>query len=149
MKPRAVKTLDQGLHYPYIFPTAVRKDATAYSKSIIHLTILDMAKQQKESQKTSIQPLGDRVLVKRIDEDTKSPAGIIIPDTAEKEKSKRGVIVAVGPGKYGDEGDLIPMTVKAGQKVFFNSGWDNEVKIEGDDADYFLVHESDILAVIK
>lgn len=97
----------------------------------------------------TIQPLGDRVLVKRLDVDTKSPAGIIIPDTAQKEKSKQGVVIAVGPGKYGDEGDLIPMTIKVGAKVYFNAGWDNEVKLEGDDTEYFLVHESDVLAVIK
>ena len=101
------------------------------------------------ARKSGIQPVGDRVLVKREEIDIKSPAGIIIPDTASKEKSKRGVIVAVGPGKYGDEGDLIPMTVKAGDKVFFNAGWDNEIKMPGDDAEYFLVHESDILAVIN
>lgn len=100
--------------------------------------------------KISIQPLGDRVLVKRQDVDhKKSAGGIYIPDTAEKEKSKRGVVIAVGPGKYGDTSDLIPMTVKAGSEVFFNAGWDNEVAIDGDDAAYFLVHESDILAVIK
>lgn len=100
--------------------------------------------------KMSIQPLGDRVLVKRLDADvTKSPAGIIIPDTAAKEKSKRGTVIAVGPGRFGDEGDLIPMTIKSGANVFFNSGWDNEVKIDGDDAEYFLVREGDILAVIS
>lgn len=99
--------------------------------------------------KKGIQPLGDRVLVKREDLETTSPAGIIIPDTASKEKSKRGVVVAVGGGKYGDEGDLIPMTVKAGDKVYFNAGWDNEVKLPGDESEYFLVHESDILAVIN
>ena len=88
-------------------------------------------------------------MIRREDVDTKSPSGIIIPDTAQKEKSKVGVVIAVGPGKYGDEGDLIPMTVKVGAKVYFNAGWDNEVKSDGDDTEYFLVHESDILAVIK
>src|SRR3989344_883071 len=107
-----------------------------------------MKKQQKTT-KLTIQPLGDRVLVKREEIDVKSPAGIIIPDTAQKEKSKQGVIVAVGPGKYGDEGDLIPMSVRTGQKVYLNSGWDNEVKLEGDEAEFFLIHESDILGVIK
>lgn len=96
-----------------------------------------------------VQPLGDRVLVKREDNITKSPSGIIIPDTAEKDKSKQGVVIAVGPGKYGDEADLIPMRVKVGSRVFFNAGWDNEIKLEGDDAEYFLVHETDILAVIR
>ncbi len=98
----------------------------------------------------NIQPLGDRVLVRREDvADKKSPSGIIIPDTAQKEKSKVGTVIAVGPGKYGDEGDLIPMTVKVGAKVYFNAGWDNEVDAGAKDEEYFLVHESDILAVIK
>ncbi len=106
---------------------------------------------KKEAQKkTSIQPLGDRVLVRREDmPDTKSPAGIIIPDTAKKEKSKVGVVVAVGPGRYGDEGDLIPMSVKTGSRVVFNAGWDNEVEMGEKGEEYFLVRESDILAVIK
>ena len=99
--------------------------------------------------KNTIQPLSDRVLVRRIDVDTKSPAGIIIPDTAQKEKSKKGVVIAVGPGKYSDDGNIVPMTVKIGAKVYFNAGWDNEVKVEGDESEYFLVHESDILAVTK
>lgn len=108
-----------------------------------------MKNSKKGSEKVSIQPVGDRVLVRREDIEEKSPAGIIIPDTAQKEKSKRGVIVAVGGGRYGDEGDLIPMVVKPGQKVFFNAGWDNEIELEGDETEYFLVRESDILAVIK
>lgn len=99
--------------------------------------------------KVQISPLGDRVLVKRVDaEANKTPAGIIIPNTASKEKSKRGTVIAVGPGRFGEEGDLIPMSVKAGMEVYFNSGWDNEVKVDGDDAEYFLVRETEILAVI-
>jgi chaperonin GroES len=104
----------------------------------------------KANAAASIEPLGDRVLVKREDADQKkSPGGIIIPDTAQKDKSKRGVVVATGPGKLSDEGKLIPMVIKKGAKVFFNAGWDNEVVIEGEDAEYFLVHESDILAILK
>lgn len=99
--------------------------------------------------KAGIQPLGDRVLVKRDDVSVTSPAGIIIPDTASKEKSKRGIVVAIGTGKMSDAGDLIPMTVQPGDVVYFNAGWDNEVKVQGDDAEFFLVHESDILAVIN
>ncbi len=107
-------------------------------------------KKEQKNKKLNIQPLGDRVLVKREDVvDTKSPAGILIPDTAQKEKSKRGVVIAVGAGRYGDEGDLIPMTVKVGSQVYFNAGWDNEVPAGEKDEEYFLVHESDILAVIK
>jgi chaperonin GroES len=107
-------------------------------------------KKGTNSKKLAVQPVADRVLVKRLDSsDEKSPAGIIIPDTAQKEKSKTGLVIAVGPGRYGDEGDLIPMTVKAGAKIFFNSGWDNEVKVDDSDDEYFLIKESDILAVIK
>ena len=107
-----------------------------------------MKKEAKNTTK-AIHPLGDRVLVKRIDApDEKSPSGIIIPDTAKKEKSKIGMVVAVGPGRVSDEGTLIPMSIKVGAKVMFNSGWDNEVDL-GDDEEYFLVKESDILAVTK
>ena len=103
----------------------------------------------KEIAKT-IQPLADRVLVKREDKpDTKSPGGIIIPDTAQKEKSKLGTVIAVGPGRTSDEGRLIPTTIKVGAKVIFNAGWDNEVDMGGKDEEHFLVKESDILAVIK
>ena len=96
-----------------------------------------------------IQPLAERILVKREDmANEKSPYGIIIPDTAKKEKSKLGVVIAVGPGRMTDEGKLIPTTIKVGTKVIFNAGWDNEVDIGGDE-DHFLVKESDILAIIK
>ena len=104
----------------------------------------------KETKKINIQPVGDRVLVKREDKpEKKSISGIIIPDTAEKEKSKRGVVIAVGPGNMNEEGTLIPTRVKVGAKVYFNAGWDNEVDIGEDDEAYFLVKESDILAIIK
>jgi len=109
-----------------------------------------MAKETKETKKVNIQPIGDRVLVKREDApERKSISGIIIPDTAEKEKSKRGVVVAVGAGRLNEDGKLIPTTVKVGAKVYFNAGWDNEVDVGEDDEAYFLVKESDILAVIK
>jgi len=108
-----------------------------------------MAKEVTQS-KNNIQPLADRILVKRADKaDTKSPGGIIIPDTATKEKSKMGVVVAVGAGRISDEGKLIPTAVKVGVKVIFNAGWDNEVDMGEKDEEYFLVKESDILAIIK
>ncbi len=96
-----------------------------------------------------IRPLADRVLVRREDApDEKSISGIILPDTAKKEKSKLGVVVAVGPGRISDEGTIIPLSVKPGAKVIFNAGWDNEVDM-GEESEHFLVRESDILAVIK
>ena len=97
-----------------------------------------------------VQPVADRVLVKRDDTTVrKSPGGIIIPDTATKEKSKVGVVVAVGAGRINDEGKLIPISIKPGSKVIFNAGWDNEVDMGEDGEEYFLVKESDILAVVK
>lgn len=104
----------------------------------------------KDVKKVSIKPLGDRVLVKREEAETsKSAAGIIIPDTAQKEKSKKGTIIAVGPGRITDEGTLVASSVRVGSTVLFNSGWDNEVELSGEDAEYFLVKESDILAVLE
>lgn len=105
---------------------------------------------KKESKKKQvIQPLADRVLVKRTEApDEKSPAGIIIPETASKEKSKMGTVIATGPGARGDDNELLPVAVKAGDTVIFNSGWDNEVDL-GDDEEYFLVKESDVLAIVK
>ena len=101
------------------------------------------------AKKPTLQPLADRVLVKREEKESeKSAGGIIIPDTAQKEKSKMGTVIAVGPGRMSDEGKLTPISVKVGAKVIFNSGWDNEVDL-GDDEEYFLVKESDILATIK
>src|SRR3989344_5138237 len=104
-----------------------------------------MAKETKKN----VQPLADRVLVKREDKEVKKSAGgIIIPDTAQKKESKIGIVIAVGPGRTNDEGKLVPISVKPGSKVIFKAGWDNEVEL-GDEEGYFLVEEKDILAVIK
>ncbi len=98
----------------------------------------------------NVQPLSDRVLVKREEKELeKSASGIIIPDTAQKEKSKVGTVVAAGPGRVSDEGRLVATTIKIGTKVVFNAGWDNEVDMGEKDEEYFLVKESDILAIIK
>lgn len=108
-----------------------------------------MKKQSKPAKKMTIQPLSDRVLVKREEAPAeKSLSGLIMPDTVSKEKSKLGVVVAVGPGRVSDEGKLIATSVKVGAEVVFNAGWDNEVDLH-DDNEYFLVKESDILAIIK
>ncbi|MDO8481639.1 MAG: co-chaperone GroES [bacterium] len=104
-------------------------------------------KKQSSNTKINIQPVGDRVLVRPEEVSKKTPSGIIIPVTAEKEKATRGTIIAVGPGKFGDEGDLIPMTVKVGQNVFFNPGWENEIEVDGEKL--FIISESDVRAIIK
>ncbi|MDP3735377.1 MAG: co-chaperone GroES [bacterium] len=104
----------------------------------------------KEGAKRSIQPLGDRVLLKPLSAEettTKSAAGIIIPDTVDKEKPMQGKIIAVGEGRYSDEGKLIPMRVKVGDRVVFSKYSPDEIKIEGEE--YYILSESSVLAVVN
>ena len=93
-----------------------------------------------------IRPLQDRVLIKRLEETTKTAGGIIIPDTA-KEKPSEGLVEAVGPGAVGTDGKVIPMTVKVGDKVLFGKWSGSEVKVNGEER--LLVKESEILGVIE
>lgn len=90
-------------------------------------------------------PLHDRVLVRRIDAEEKTAGGIIIPDTA-KEKPQEGEIVAAGPGARNEQGQLIPIDVKPGDRVLFGKWSGTEVKIEGQD--YLIMKESDLLGVV-
>ena len=94
----------------------------------------------------TFRPLHDRVVVKRLDSEEKTKGGIIIPDTA-KEKPQEGKIVAVGKGKYGDDGKLIPIEVKAGDKILFGKYSGSEFKHEGEDL--LILREDDILGVIE
>jgi chaperonin GroES len=93
----------------------------------------------------SFRPLHDRVVIRRIGSDAKTKGGIIIPDTA-KEKPQEGEIVAVGPGTRDESGKLIPLDVRAGNRVLFGKWSGTEVKI--DDQDVLIVKESDILGII-
>lgn len=93
-----------------------------------------------------IKPLNDRVLVLREDEEQKSTGGIIIPDTA-KEKPQRGKIVAVGPGKMGDDGKRIPMEVKKGDRVLFAKYAGSDIKLDG--VEHVIMHEDDILSIVE
>jgi chaperonin GroES len=92
-----------------------------------------------------IRPLNDRILVKRTEEETKTKGGIIIPDTA-KEKPQRGEVLAVGPGKMGDDGKRIPLDVKAGDKVLFSKYAGTEIKVDG--IEQIFMREDDILGII-
>ena len=94
----------------------------------------------------NIRPLHDRLIVKRIDEETTTKGGIIIPDTA-KEKPLKGTIVAAGPGKRADDGKIMEMCVKAGDTVLFGKYAGTEIKIDG--ADYLIMREDDILGIIE
>jgi chaperonin GroES len=92
-----------------------------------------------------LRPLGDRILVKRVKEEERTKGGIIIPDTA-KEKPQEGKIVAVGKGKYSDDGKLIPIEVKPGDKILFGKYSGSEFKLEGEDL--LILREDDILGII-
>ncbi|MBI5018137.1 MAG: co-chaperone GroES [Deltaproteobacteria bacterium] len=93
-----------------------------------------------------IRPLQDRVMVKRLEEEQKTAGGIIIPDTA-KEKPQKGEIIAAGPGKKSDDGKLMPLDVKAGDKVLFSKYAGTEIKVEGEEL--LIMREDDIMGVIE
>ena len=90
-------------------------------------------------------PLHDRVLVRRIDAEEKTTGGIIIPDTA-REKPQEGEVVAAGPGGRNEQGQLVPIDVRAGDRVLFAKWSGTEVKIEGEE--YLIMKESDLLGVV-
>ena len=91
-------------------------------------------------------PLHDRVVVRRIEEDERTPGGIIIPDTA-KEKPQQGEVIAVGPGARDEKGMLQPLDVKAGDRVLFGKWSGSEVRIDGEEL--LIMKESDILGVLE
>lgn len=93
-----------------------------------------------------IRPLGDRILVKRIKEEEKTKGGIIIPDTA-KEKPQEGKVVAVGKGKKNEEGKLITLEVKAGDRILFGKYSGSEIKLEGEE--HLILREDDILGILE
>ena len=104
----------------------------------------------KNSEGTSIKPLQDRVVVRRLTDEetgTKSASGIIIPDTVSKEKPEQGIIIAVGEGKWDEDGEKrIPMDVKVGDRIVFSKYGFDEVKIGTEE--FYIVSSSSILAVL-
>jgi chaperonin GroES len=93
----------------------------------------------------TFRPLGDRVLIKRVEEEAKTRGGIIIPDTA-KEKPQEGEVIAVGPGARDDAGRIQPLDVKPGDRILFGKWSGSEVKLDGQDL--MIMKESDILGVL-
>jgi chaperonin GroES len=93
----------------------------------------------------AFRPLGDRVLVRRVEEEEKTKGGIIIPDTA-KEKPQEGEVIAVGPGARDDSGKIQPLDVKTGDRILFGKWSGTEVKLDGEDL--LIMKESDILGVL-
>ena len=94
----------------------------------------------------SLRPLSDRILVERVEEDEKTKGGIIIPDTA-KEKPAEGKVVATGNGRMGEDGKLLPMDVKVGDRILFSKYGGTDVKIDGQD--YLILRQDDVLGVIE
>ena len=93
-----------------------------------------------------LRPLGDRVLVKAIEKKDEVRSGLIIPDTA-KEKPQEGEIIAAGKGKVAEDGKLIPMDVKPGDKILYGKYSGTEIKIEGQE--YLIMHQDDILGIVE
>ena len=93
-----------------------------------------------------IRPLGDRILIKRIEEEEKTSGGIIIPDTA-KEKPQEGKVIAIGQGRRTDDGKLLPLDVKRGDRVLFGKYAGTDVTIEGEE--HLIIREDDVLGIVK
>ena len=95
----------------------------------------------------NIKPLADHVVIEPLKEEQKTKTGILLPETAEQEKSEQGTVVAVGPGKKGEDGKVIPLEVQPGNMVLFTKYGPNEVKVE--ERDYLICKEEDILAFLE
>ena len=94
----------------------------------------------------AIQPLGDRVLIRPLEAQEKTKGCIVVPDTA-KEKPQEGKVIAAGKGRTGDDGKVIPLEVKAGDKVLYGKYSGTEVTVDGED--YLIVKDEDVLAIVK
>jgi chaperonin GroES len=94
-----------------------------------------------------IKPLADHILIEPMEQEEKTKAGILLPETAEKERSEQGKVIAVGPGRKTPSGKIIPLDVKKGDIVLFKKYGPDEVKI--DDKEYLIAKEEDILAIIE
>lgn len=103
-------------------------------------------KPQAAKSKVGMRPMSDRVLVKPIPQDTVTSFGIIIPDTA-KEKPEHGIVVAVGPGRRSERGEVMPVGVSVGDKILFSKYGYDEVKVDG--VEYYLLREESILAILE
>ena len=95
--------------------------------------------------KTTLRPLRDRVLVKRLEEQDEKHGSLIIPDSA-KEKPQAGKVIAVGPGKVSDDGKKLPLAVKAGDRILFGKYSGSEVRLDGED--YLVMKEEDVLGIL-
>ena len=95
----------------------------------------------------NIKPLSDYILIEPIKEEEKTKSGILLPETVDKERPEQGKIIAVGPGKRNDSGNIISMDVKVDQRVLFTKYGPNEIKVDG--KEYLIAKQEDILAIIE
>ncbi len=95
----------------------------------------------------NIKPLADYILIEPIKEEERTKSGILLPQTAEKERPEQGLVIAVGPGRKTSSGKVIPVEVKRGDKVLFTKYGPNEIKV--DDKEYLIAKQEDILAIIE
>jgi len=93
-----------------------------------------------------IKPLSDHILIEPTKQEEKTKTGILLPETAEKERPEQGIVIATGPGRKTSSGKIIPIEVKAGQKVLFTKYGPNEIKVG--DKEYLIAKEEDILAIL-
>jgi chaperonin GroES len=146
--PSAAGLLDSRRRRTY-FPASawhsLSQSATPAKTALKIKTLKPPYPREETMAKTKFRPLHDRVVVRRLDAEEKTKGGIIIPDTA-KEKPQEGEIIAVGPGGRDENGKLIPMDVKAGNRVLFGKWSGTEVKIDGEEL--LIMKESDIMGVI-
>lgn len=94
-----------------------------------------------------INPLSDHILIEPMAQEEKTKTGILLPETAEKERPEQGKVIAVGPGKKTSSGKIIPLEVRVGDRVLFTKYGPNEIKV--DDKEYLIVREEDILAILE
>jgi len=94
-----------------------------------------------------IKPISDHILIEPIKEEEKTKTGILLPDSAEKERPEQGKVIAVGPGKKDESGKVVPLEVKPGDRVLFTKYGPTEIKVE--DKDYLIAKEEDILAILE
>ncbi|HBK35267.1 MAG: 10 kDa chaperonin [Candidatus Uhrbacteria bacterium GW2011_GWE2_40_58] len=94
-----------------------------------------------------LRPVGDHIIVQAVSKEEISQAGIIIPDTVNKERSEKGKVIAVGPGKEGENGHRSEMTIKVGDQVLFKKYAPDEIKIDGEE--YLVIRMDDVMAVVE
>jgi chaperonin GroES len=100
----------------------------------------------KKASKVKIKPIGGNILVKPVEEETKTESGIVLPETVDKEKPQKGEVVALGTGRLSEDGDKIPFNVKVGDIIIFKKYGPDEINI--DDQEYLIMEESDVLGVM-